>query len=64
MTSKTEKKSLDTQEKKLDPVVQKAILDALSRGNSVEVKRNKDGIVVYEVQKKIKHKPVAASGQQ
>lgn len=54
---------MDTKEKNLDPVVQKAILDALSRGNSVEVKRNKDGIVVYEVQKKIKHKPVAASGR-
>lgn len=42
--------------------VQKAILDILARGNSVEVKRNKDGIVVYEVQKKIKYKPVLQKG--
>lgn len=32
---------------------QKAILDALERGNNVEIRRNRDGIVLYEVRKKI-----------
>lgn len=44
--------------------VQKAILDALERGNSVEVKRNREGIVVYEVQKKIRYKVPVASRRQ
>lgn len=48
----------------LDAAVQKAIWDALERGNSVEVKRNKEGIVVYEVQKKIRYKVPAANGRQ
>lgn len=48
----------------LEITVQKAILDALERGNSVEVKRNKEGIVVYEVQKKIRYKVPAANGRQ
>lgn len=48
----------------LETAVQKAILEALERGNSVEVKRNKEGIVVYEVQKKIRYKVPAANGQQ
>lgn len=48
----------------LEMDVQKAILDALERGNSVEVKRNKEGIVVYEVQKKIRYKVLAAIGRQ
>lgn len=48
----------------LEANVQKAILDALDRGNSVEVKRNKEGIVVYEVQKKIRYKVPAATGRQ
>ena len=30
----------------LEKQVQKAIEDALSRGNSVEIKRNREGIVV------------------
>lgn len=48
----------------LEYEVQKSILDALERGNSVEVKRNKEGIVVYEVQKKIRYKVPAANGRQ
>lgn len=48
----------------LEQAVQKAIIDALDRGNSVEVKRNKEGIVVYEVQKKIRYKVPAANGRQ
>lgn len=48
----------------LDPIAQKAILDALERGSSVEVKRNKEGIVIYEVQKKIRYKLLAAKGRQ
>lgn len=48
----------------LEQAVQKAIVDALDRGNSVEVKRNKEGIVVYEVQKKIRYKVPAANGRQ
>lgn len=44
--------------------VQKAIVDALERGNSVEVKRNREGIVVYEVQKKIRYKVPVANGRQ
>lgn len=44
--------------------VQKAIVDALERGNSVEVKRNREGIVVYEVQKKIRYKVPVAIGRQ
>ena len=48
----------------LETAVQKAILEALERGNSVEVKRNKEGIVVYEVQKKIRYKVPAANERQ
>lgn len=49
-------------ERMLPENVQRAILDSLARGNSVEVKQNKEGIVVYEVQKKIKCKPVLQTG--
>lgn len=42
--------------------MQRAILDSLARGNSVEVKQSKEGIVVYEVQKKIKYKPALQTG--
>lgn len=48
----------------LEKAVQQAILDALDRGNSVEVKRNREGVVVYEVQKKIRYKVPAANGRQ
>lgn len=48
----------------LEYEVQKVIIDALERGNSVEVKRNREGIVVYEVQKKIRYKVPAANGRQ
>lgn len=54
----------DGEKRMLDTAVQKAIQEALERGNSVEVKRNKEGIVVYEVQKKIRYKVPAASGRQ
>ncbi|MGN1177024.1 MAG: hypothetical protein ACI4S1_16390 [Roseburia sp.] len=37
-------------EKELDT---KAIFDILKRGNTAEVKENKDGIIILEVKKKI-----------
>lgn len=46
------------------PAVQRAICDALERGNSLEIKRSRDGVVVYEVQKKIRYRDPAASGRQ
>ena len=48
----------------LEKQVQKAIEDALSRGNSVEIKRNREGIVVYEVKKTIKYSIPVAKGPQ
>ena len=48
----------------LEKQVQKAIEDALSRGNSVEIKRNREGIVVYEVKKAIKYSIPVANGSQ
>lgn len=48
----------------LEKQVQKAIEDALSRGNSVEIKRNREGIVVYEVKKTIKYSIPVAKGSQ
>lgn len=49
--------------------VQKAILDALGRGNNVEIRRNREGIVLYEVRKKIifkinEHGPVPNGEQE
>ena len=37
----------------LDMRAQNAIRDALDRGDNVEIRRNKNGLVVYRVQKKI-----------
>ena len=48
----------------LEKQVQKAIEDALSRGNSVEIKRNREGIVVYEVKKAIKYSIPVGKGPQ
>jgi hypothetical protein len=46
----------------LDPKVQEAILAALKRGNSVEVRQNKNGLVVYEVRKGIVYGNGVAKG--
>ena len=48
----------------LEKQVQKAIEDALSRGNNVEIKRNREGIVVYEVKKTVQYKIPVAKGLQ
>lgn len=40
----------------LSAEIQKAILDALDKGKSVEIRRNKEGIVVTVVDKKTIHK--------
>lgn len=49
--------------------MQQAILEALGRGNNVEIRRNRDGIVIYEVRKKIisritDHNPVPSGEQE
>lgn len=48
----------------LDAETQKIILAILDRGNHAEIRRNKEGIVIYEVRKQIKQKIPDASGRQ
>lgn len=48
----------------LDQESQRVIAAILDRGNHAEIRRNKEGIVIYEVRKQIKQKIPDASGRQ
>ncbi len=48
----------------LEKHVQKAIEEILARGNNVEIRENREGIVVYEVKKAIKYSSPVARGSQ
>lgn len=48
----------------LEKQVQKAIEEILARGNNVEIRENREGIVVYEVKKAIKYSSPVARGSQ
>lgn len=47
----------------LDEESQRMICAILARGNHAEIRRNKEGIVIYEVRKQIKQKIPDASGR-
>lgn len=48
----------------LEKQVQKAIEEILARGNNVEIRENREGIVIYEVKKAIKYSSPVARGSQ
>lgn len=47
----------------LDKESQRIITAILERGNHAEIRRNKEGIVIYEVRKQIKQRIPDASGR-